>query len=183
MGVDSSVDDFLDYLMEEEEGGYVDVPGDSGGCTKYGIVRRTLSRWRRKEVSCEDVKALTKGEARHIYTQWYYRDPKFDQIPATPRKLRNLLVDAAVQHGTGKADANQSCPATHWLQEAVGAHSDGIIGPHTLAAVQSADLEAAYRGVLSRRLEYYGGILSNHPDQAKFARGWMRRMRPFVEAV
>lgn len=37
-----------------------------------------------------------------------------------------------------------------------------------------------YQGVLRRRIEFYGEIITARPANAKFARGWMRRIGEFI---
>lgn len=165
-----NAEDLIDEILEAE-GGYVDDDADRGGCTNHGITRETLSKWRGREVDCDEVRELTRDEARDIYRKRYIRDPGFDQV--LDADLRALLVDSGVQHGPQQA--------IEWLQEAAGTTVDGIIGPNTLAEVREADPRELYLQVLSRRIRYYGAIISNDHSQARFALGWMRRVTQFVE--
>lgn len=164
-------DAIIDHILEAE-GGYVDDPDDSGGCTSFGITRATLSKWRGYEVDCREVKRLPKDEAREIYRQRYIEDPKFDELPA---HLQSLMVDSGVQHGTERA--------IQWLQKAARVGQDGIIGPNTLAAINDANVAGLYKQVLAQRMVFYGEIISADHSQARFAEGWLRRLQPFVEGA
>ena len=75
----------MDIIGEiiKREGGFVDHPSDRGGPTKFGITLRTLRAWRGQPVTREDVRTLTKAEARQIYAERYIQSPKIDQIADT----------------------------------------------------------------------------------------------------
>ena len=161
----------LDDIIRRE-GGYVDHPDDRGGCTKYGITRKTLSEWLKREATCEDVERMTEDVARSIYRELYILRPRFDAI--RDDRLRALVIDCGVNHGVKRA--------ARWLQEAVGAVPDGIIGPRTLAALNAiADSDAVYRRILARRAKFYGQLITRDPSQAAFAHGWMNRLAEFIE--
>lgn len=165
-----STEAIIDRIIAAE-GGYVDDPADSGGCTNMGITIETLRQWRNMVVDCEDVRQLTEDEARAIYRNRYIEDPKLDEI--RDPKVRELLVDSAVQHGPGKA--------VEWLQAATGTTVDGIIGPVTLEAVSHSHPRFLHDAILAQRIRYYGAIISNDPSQARFAEGWMNRVTGFLE--
>ena len=50
-------------LVLRHEGGYVDHPRDPGGATNRGITIATLSIWRGKQVTKQDVRDLSLAEA------------------------------------------------------------------------------------------------------------------------
>jgi hypothetical protein len=114
-------------LIHDREGGYADHPHDRGGCTKYGITKRTLSEWRGREVTCEDVSRMEEAEARAILKRIYLEPWHLVEHP----RLRELLFDCGVLHGV---------PRTRkWLQQALGVTVDGLIGPVTEQALRRAD--------------------------------------------
>jgi lysozyme family protein len=159
------------------EGGFVDHPADRGGATNFGITAATLGDWRGlgRPASRDEVKALTEREARAIYTQRYLKDTGFDQIRNA--KLRDLLLDCAVHHGPSRA--------TKWLQGAVGVTADGKCGPKTLEAVanygrRGRSFASLRMTILSKRLIFFGELITNDPRQAVFAKGWMRRVAEFL---
>lgn len=170
----------------KREGGYVDRPADRGGPTKYGITIGTLSEWRRKSVTKEEVKALTETEAAAIYSDRYVRP--WAWIPKGPDGdlLRVFLIDWAVtswhEHPT-KA-----------LQRSVGVDDDSIVGPetikHTAASLQK-DPRGLFRRVFRERLQFYARIATNEPIvhalmesypvlQLHNLNGWLSRVAEFV---
>ncbi len=165
MNLYSIVSDIL-----RREGGFVNHQADRGGPTNFGITQAVLSAWRKQPVTLDDVKKMTQAEARAIYHHDYITAPRFDQIknPA----LQALVIDCGVNHGVNRA--------TRWLQEAVATKSDGVIGPITLAAINRAVPEMAYKRVLAQRCLFYGQIISRDPTQAVFASGWMARLADFI---
>lgn len=170
--MDADVSRIIEELLRRE-GGYVNHPADRGGPTAFGITQRTLSDWRGRPASAADVQALTQDEAREIYQAVYIDRPKLDLVQDVA--LRELLVDCAVNHGPARA--------VKWLQMAVGADPDGVIGPRTAAAVAQHRAADLYRRVLATRIVFYGRLIERDRSQAAFAAGWAKRAAEFVEAL
>lgn len=171
---EGAVIDTLDRIVGRE-GGYVDNPVDKGGPTKFGVTLKTLSEWRKgwqKDVTAEDVKALTIQEAKDIYRKAYVEQPGY-RIISDP-KLFDLVVDSAVNHGHAKA--------TKMIQEALGVTQDGVLGMVTSAALGKVDAGYLYRKAVAARAKFYGRIISSDHSQAVFAAGWMNRLAEFIEA-
>ena len=86
----------------EREGGYVDDPHDPGGPTKFGVTLKTL-QWLDVDldgdgvVTVDDVKQLTRDEARKIILSRYYRVPKIDLLPLP---LQASVFDMQVNAGS-----------------------------------------------------------------------------------
>jgi len=155
----------------KREGGYTDHPADRGGPTKFGITLSTLSTHRARSCNVDELKALTEGEARAIYEERYIIAPKLNRI--IDGTLRGLVVDAAVNHGAGRA--------VKMLQAAVGADQDGIIGPKTIGAILALGSKAVYLRFCAERIRFYGQIISNDHSQAVFAQGWLNRATEFLD--
>lgn len=163
----------IDQMLADvlvREGGYVDHVHDRGSCTNFGITIQTLSDWRDRPVTCQDVRHLTQAEALEIYREFYVRRPGFMQI--TDERLRYVLVDFGIHSGPRTA--------IRALQAAIGVTPDGVLGPKTIAAVDAADAADVYRRVLRARMSYLAGILQRDPSQRVFAAGWVRRLAEFV---
>lgn len=166
MNAQSIIDDII-----RREGGFVNHPADRGGPTKFGITQDTLTLWRKRLATVDDVRNLAEDEARSIYLKNYITAPHFDQIndPA----LQALVVDCAVNHGV-QATAK-------WLQGILGVTKDGVIGPVTLAALSKRDGALMYRSLLAQRCRVFGQIITRDPSQAAFAAGWLARLAEFIE--
>jgi lysozyme family protein len=78
------------------EGGYVNDPDDPGGATKWGITIGTLRRVRGSNVTVEDVKNLTQGEAVDIFLSDYFYKPKINKLPES---IQDTVFDMQVNSG------------------------------------------------------------------------------------
>jgi uncharacterized protein (TIGR02594 family) len=153
-------------VMEKWEGGYVDHPNEPGGPTNMGVTLATLTRWRGREVTAEDVKALTRDEARQIYREYYWKPISGDQLPP-PVAL--MTFNAAILNGVARA--------ARFLQVALnrqglGIREDGEIGPETLGAVAKSDLKRLVRDYATEQLSY----LHTRPGWPTFGTGWTNRI-------
>jgi lysozyme family protein len=148
--------------------GYVNDPLDMGGETKFGVAKNANPDL--------NISTLTWDAAKRVYERRYWMASNSDDIDAAgmPR-LAVLHFDGAVNHGVGRA--------AKFLQRAVGATPDGDIGPATLAAVANGDELAICNTICDLREKFYRDIVANKPEQARFLKGWLRRiteMRAFV---
>lgn len=177
----SATDQRLIAAVIDREGGFSNRPSDRGGPTNFGITQATLSMWLGRPASIADVRLLTREQAIAVYTSVYLTAPGISLI--ADDDLRELVFDAAVQHGPSRA--------VQWLQAIVGVDTDGVIGPVTSRAIEKGNTANIYRRHLARRLRFYGEIVTADAkrgtpaasSQALNAAGWMNRMAPFVEAA
>lgn len=156
----------------EREGGFVDDAADRGQCTNRGITLRTLAQWRAAPVTCDDIRALTEGEARDIYRHMYVEGPGFAAAIPNERLLA-LVVDYAVLSGPHAA--------TQALQRALGIADDGILGAQTKRLLGSqAGSPDVYRKLLADRIGHHVEIVLTNPSQRRFLRGWLNRCVSFL---
>ncbi len=135
------------------EGGYVDDRRDAGGETKYGISKAAYPG--------EDIRAMTLERAKAIYARDYWGPAGCDALPDAA-KLQ--VFDMAVNSGVKTAIKT--------LQRAVGSVPDGVLGPHTLQAIQSMPalrLVARFNG---QRL----ALMADLASWPAFGRGWAKRI-------
>lgn len=137
--------------------GYVNDPDDRGGETKYGVAKTA-----NPDV---DITNLDWEGAKEIYYNKYWLPAKCDKLPS---RIAILHFDGAVNHGVGRA--------AKFLQRAVGVADDGAIGPGTLAAVEAKDPIEVCDAICKQRAKFYDDIIIRNPSQAKFRKGWMRRI-------
>ena len=62
------------------------------------------------------------------------------------------------------------------VQRIAGVTADGGFGPATLAAVLKADVGATLAAIKQARRARYYMIAAGNPAQAKFLKGWLRRV-------
>lgn len=136
--------------------GYVNIPQDRGGLTKYGVAQNANPR--------VDVQNLNLAGAMRVYFDAYWTPAKCDQVPYP---VQIMHFDAAVNHGVGTA--------AKMLQEAVGATPDGAIGPATLAKLQAMNPAELINRLNAIRVARFNRIVQRNPSQQMFLRGWLNR--------
>ena len=140
-----------------QEGGYVNDPDDPGGETKYGISKRAYPNL--------DIKALDLEDAKHVYHADYWNKCRCSDIPWP---LNLYLFDAAVNQGV---DA-----ARRMMQYALGVKQDGVLGPKTLAACQTATQWHRAKFLARRAIRY-----TNTRNFDRYGAGWLVRLFTVTE--
>lgn len=182
-----SVEEIADEIISRE-GGYVNDPDDPGGATKYGVTLNTMrglgiDLTGDGKITSQDVKALTRDQAREIFVRHYFHRPRLADLPAP---LQPSVFDMYVNAGGN---------AVRILQRLVGKMGyavavDGVLGPRSLRAVRLAmaaapdHLADAY-GI--ERRNYYYRLADQRPKSRKYARrrdggkgGWITRAEEFI---
>jgi lysozyme family protein len=154
-------DQAFDALLKHE-GGYSDHAADPGGKTRYGITEVVA----RAHGYRGDMRELPLDAARLIYRAAYWDAVRADELPAA---IRYAVFDGAVNSGVRQS--------VRWLQRAVYAPDDGVIGPETLAAIKRHDPQLLLRRLLSQRLAFMVAL----PAWPSFSRGWARRIASLLE--
>lgn len=152
---------WLDTVFAREAG-YVNDPDDPGGPTNMGCTIATLGSWRGTEVTAQDVKDLTKDEARAIFLARYWQAVRGDQLPSG---IDLYVGDMAILQGPGAA--------ARILQQVVHTEDDGFIGPKTIEACRKIAPLQILLDLHDARMEYLEGL----PKWAKYGKGWSNRCR------
>lgn len=156
----------LDMVLHHE-GGYSNHPDDPGGATNMGITQATLRDWSKRDVTKDDVEALTRDDVAPIYLGKYWTPVRGDDLPGG---VDLAVFDFAVNSGTQRA--------IKALQECAGVTADGVIGPITMAAVKKANAKDLIFSLCIRRMNF----LQRLRHWVTFGRGWSRRVRETLEA-
>lgn len=149
------------------EGGYVHDPADPGGETKYGISRRSYPD--------EDIANLSRMRAVELYRRDFWERHRYGALRDEALALRTF--DLAVNVGPMRANRMLQRAYNRLARPEQGGGGaylgeDGVIGPETLAAVNSHRHPAAL--VMALKIEagiYYAGI-----DKPRFLAGWLTRL-------
>lgn len=143
--------------LMESEGGYSnrDPKADSGLETMWGITLKVARAWG----YLGPMQDLPLDTARQIAKAYYWTPNRCDQLPPA---IAFHVFDTAYNGGH----------PIIWLQAAVGATQDGIIGPKTIEKVRAMEPAAIVLAFNARRLEYLAK-LDNWPQNS---RGWVRRI-------
>jgi lysozyme family protein len=178
VNIDRLIDDVL-----RREGGYSNDPDDPGGTTKYGITQATL----RATGNTQNVRDLTKDQARAIYREFYWRKPRINLLPYP---LQPAVFDFYVNSGKIAIETLQRLLREFDAPVVV----DGLIGLKTAQAsrdaIKRADKVASGLFVdayaIARRNFLYN-LADKRPSSRKFAMrrdggkgGWIIRAEEFM---
>lgn len=159
------------------EGGYVHDKDDRGGATNHGVTQATYDRFRdAKNFARQSVRNINLIEVADVYRIDYWDVCRCSDLPVP---LDLVVFDSAVQHGAGRA--------IKWLQQIVGAVTDGQCGPKTLYAVHDRALRHQLPEVIDAYLDlreaFYARIIANDPSQRKFKDGWENRLNALADEI
>jgi lysozyme family protein len=138
-----------------------DVPGDSGGLTKYGIDAASHPN--------VDIANLTRDGAIEIYYKCYWCPAHAEELNPP---IGEFMFDTAVNNGL--------VYAVQVLQRALGVDTDGVIGPVTLQAANRSNPQELFTRLINARDEHYHSIVNRHPTNAKFLKGWLNRTKDLL---
>lgn len=147
------------------EGGYQNQYNDKGNWTS-GIVGKGTRKGTKYGIAASsypdlDIQSLTEEQAKEIYYKDFWLKMNCDKFDF---KISYNLFDAGVNHGIKNA--------IKFLQRAVGAVDDGILGPKTITTTRAQDpMNVAIR-FLSERLKFYT-TLSTFKI---YGAGWSKRV-------
>jgi len=184
-----NVNDIAQEILKAESG-FVNDPDDPGGPTNYGVTLKTLKKLGHDfnqdgRVDIADLKQLSSTQTVQIFVQDYFYKPQIDQLP---HMLHAPVFDMYVNAGTHAIKVLRCTLILFDMEITV----DGVIGPITIAATQTAARRAPDHLVDAygiERVNYYLSLADARPNLRKFARtrrgnkgGWIKRaednMRP-----
>ncbi len=102
---------------------------------------------------------------RDFFRVHFWQPVKGDEI--TAQEVADKLYDAGVNMGVGTA--------IRLMQGALGLTVDGIVGPHTIEAMNGADPADALSRFKDLRIAHYKEIVENHPEDEKYLDSWVAR--------
>ncbi|MDE2344638.1 MAG: secretion activator protein [Betaproteobacteria bacterium] len=109
---------------------------------------------------------FTIDQVKAAYRRDYWNACQCDQLPAG---VDLVAFDGAVNSGPGQSEK--------WIQAAVGAAQDGVIGPMTLAAIAAKDPRDIINAACDARLAFDEALAAAHPENyAKDLDGWKNRV-------
>ena len=121
--------------------------------TKFGLAANTYPNL--------DIKNLTLAQAKAIYKKDWWDKLGADGMHSA---IVFQLWDFAINAGKSRAIKE--------LQQAVGVPADGIIGPQTLAAVNSHDWNDVILSLTAERLKFYTSLSTFKT----YGKGWTNRV-------
>lgn len=166
----ANVSKLLPFILSWE-GGYVNDPVDKGGATNMGV---TIATWRKVgydkdgdgDIDVDDLRLISKDDVLNRVLKPHYWDKwKADQIKS--QSVANILVDWVWGSGANGIKIPQKL---------LGLTVDGIVGPKTLAAVNSSDALVLFNTIKTERETFLWRIVERDPTQKRFIKGWLNRL-------
>ena len=155
---------FKDILLNHEGGTYVN--DDHGrGPSKWGITLQTAQEFE-PAWNPDTIRNLTRDQAGAFYEAHFWNHYNIGLLNS--QDVANKVCDLAVNVGPGTA--------IKFLQRAVGAHPDGVLGPATAAAANAMNPDTVLAGVKQAGSDYYHQIAEVHPEWAADLPGWLSRL-------
>lgn len=151
------------HLLMGHEGGWSDHAADPGGKTMFGLTESVA----RANGYKGDMRELPIDFAKQVFRRMFWDACRCDDLPPA---LRYATFDAAINSGPRQSAL--------WLQRAVEAKPDGVIGPDTIAKARAFHPDLVKRRMLSQRLRF----MSDLKTWPVFGRGWARRVADLLEA-
>lgn len=153
----------------KNEGGFSNVKEDKGGPTNFGITIHDLERWRKKELSAEEVQSMTRKEAEDIYLAWYWSPLQLDRI--ANEKVAVALFDRAVLNGLTGVSRHVRVVLGHPEKNPDTAHFLALIDEVNATAPVPFIMRLADRCEQKHRERVAGD-----KTQARFLHGWLNRV-------
>ena len=149
----------LDFVWQErcDGQGLHCTPGDPGGTTNMGVTWATWSTAVAQGIVTGNLIYASRDQLALVLHTMFWKVVSGDVLPAG--------VDLAVFNFGMVAGPGR---ALQWLQRTVGTAPDGIVGPHTLAAVNGMAVVDLIAGFTSNEEGYYRSL----PGAPQFDKGW-----------
>jgi len=160
----ANFDACFDKVMQSE-GGYVNDPADHGGETNLGVTIGAWGAYLGRAIQPGEMKALTLATVKPFYRSMYWDKVRGDDLPVG---VDYAVFDFAVNAGVARA--------AKFLQRAVGAVDDGVVGSGTLGRVAKIDPTVLLKNFADQKQRFYNGLATTNPTQQKFLKGWLARV-------
>lgn len=171
-------------IVRKHEGFYANVENDAGGETYAGISRVNFPNWDGWVIVDFRKARLDKPPLKNN-----------EQIPGIEGKVKEFYQNLWQQSRAGEID-NQAVAniyfdfyilhsqAVRAMQEVLNSlgHSvavDNIIGPQTIAAINTADPVKLHNTYKQKRIDMHKAQAAKYPSQVKFLTGWVQRAAGF----
>lgn len=169
--------------MLQNEGGFVDDPLDSGGATNMGITIQSLYAFRvqiaKKEdkenvpmPTKDDIKNLSTSEAMELYYEMYYRPLRLMFVHHN--NIATAIMDMSVNMGRGQAVTIVHRALIRMLYD-TGTDGGGRLDDVAIESLNKCDPSNFIDTFEVFVMQFYNGLVSKRPKDAKFLHGWSQR--------
>ena len=149
--------------------GWADDPDDLGGQTMVGVTMATYEEYCRRKgypkPTTGRLMDLSYNDWKSILKMLYWDRWNADEIRS--QSIAEIVCDFVWASGVHGIKVPQ---------DLVGVIPDGIVGPKTLAAVNSRNPRDLFDQIKIARFDFIEDICRKRPANNKFKRGWMNRI-------
>ena len=150
------------------EGGWSNHPNDPGGATMRGVTYKTFCAYRKSkgkpEPTLAQLRNISAKEWNEILREGYWDKVKADKI--NDQWVTFLIVDCVWMSGPGYIKN---------IQRILGLTDDGIVGPKTLAKLNSMNGAELFNTLWEQREQFFRRI--GVGKKAVFLKGWLNRLK------
>lgn len=174
----ANFDTYAKRLRKWEGSTYAEIPFDKGGPTNSGVTLATFQQFFGADKTKEDLKKMTQDQWRTVMKGGFWDKCKGDLI--RNQSVAEIFVDWCINAGIGKIKN---------VQKILRVDADGIVGPKTLAALNSCNQKVLHYRIKRARLEHYFSCVdgsrevdiysSNPTGNLSFIDGWINRTADF----
>jgi len=144
----------------KDEGGYTNESTDPGGPTNWGITIHDARTYWKKDATAQDVRTMPRTVAEDIYIKHYAGPINYDSLPAG---VDYTIFDYAINSGISRS--------VKTVQHLLGVTEDGVMGPVTLAKINSSDPISLIHAIYIERLVF----LKTLHTWNTYGHGWTNR--------
>lgn len=162
------------------EGGYVNDPLDRGGETYQGISRVNWPNWEGWKI-LDAKKPIRKGQVFGDLTNAVLRFYQTNYwLPVRGADIRTQAIADIL--ADWKINGGYTVEKLQRILNRLGYNIavDGVFGPITLQAVNTANQKALLEAIKAERKAWYMAIIQNDPSQKRFEKGWLARLNEFA---
>lgn len=140
--------------------------GDGAGLTRLGLTQR----WHQNDLPMDFFSAMSFKDAistaKMAYKKIYWTAIDGDQI--IDDQVAALLLSFSINDSVRVA--------VKTIQAVLGQVEDGVIGPHTIAEINSKDPRIVAKFFRAEWLGFYHRNVQLNPNKQKFLEGWINRV-------
>ena len=157
------------FFQRAGKTGWADDPDDSGGQTMVGVTMATYEEFCRKKgyprPTSERLMNLSYDDWKSVLKMFYWDRWRADEIKS--QSIAEIVCDWVWASGIYGIKIPQ---------ELVGVMPDGIVGPKTIAAVNSKNPRELFDRIKIARFDFIEDICRKRHANNKFKRGWLNRV-------
>jgi lysozyme family protein len=150
---------------------FTDIPGDYGGCTRYGVTQNIYNTYRDKhDLARQSVELISMDEVTDVYKIYFWDQSGCDKlIEINYGKLAFVHFNVAINRNP--------VLAVRMLQSLLGlVNITGYFGPISQEATKNKSEDGLVQEYLEALRQHYLDEVKKDPTQQEFLHGWLNRI-------